>query len=484
MTISYELNFSGEVDDRIREPEYLKALLSRAVGIDAAEISVINVTKDTNTENKKRSFQKCSSPQIGKAWMDRFVSGFIDKDIKREILDQEMLRERLLKRAEMLDAAQPIVKVVIEYVRDYVSNYVLMIADEDGYLLSNHLSPELAQKSKELYLVPGARYLVDNVGHNGIGAALKLREPVVVSGDEHSKKTFHTWTCISTPLYDANREIKGVFALAVPVEQALSRFYDLIIEAGRCIENHIQKTYFRNKYQLKLAMYSELSSKFDLILNKIEKGIIILNSDDCVVACNNSALEIVGMSRDCIMGQKIIRIFSKMQEKIRIIKNSIEDEESSDMELIVLNGKSRSVEVAVDAEVIYDNKGRPLGSIITFEETRESPEPYASAVNQEVNGKEEIKGLRSNFYKINKCLRESGLISNVNGTNIRVRWKIIRLRWNLEKKEFAEQVLGLNPNQYYRYEKGTSFPTLPKTLLMASKLNCLVEEIYSVDDNS
>ncbi|MCL6634238.1 MAG: transcriptional regulator [Peptococcaceae bacterium] len=63
---------------------------------------------------------------------------------------------------------------------------------------------------------------------------------------------------------------------------------------------------------------------------------------------------------------------------------------------------------------------------------------------------------------------------------LKVRWSDIRHEYKMEKMEFATEVLGVNCNQYYRYEKGTKFPTLLNALVLAKKVNKPLEEIYQV----
>lgn len=63
---------------------------------------------------------------------------------------------------------------------------------------------------------------------------------------------------------------------------------------------------------------------------------------------------------------------------------------------------------------------------------------------------------------------------------LKIRWSDIRHEYKMEKMEFASEVLGVNCNQYYRYEKGTKFPTLLTALLLAQRVNRPIEEIYQL----
>lgn len=65
---------------------------------------------------------------------------------------------------------------------------------------------------------------------------------------------------------------------------------------------------------------------------------------------------------------------------------------------------------------------------------------------------------------------------------LKVCWSDIRHEYKMEKMEFASQVLGINCNQYYRYEKGTKFPTLLNALTLAKKVKRPVEEIYKLEE--
>jgi len=271
LTVSYELSFHDEVEDCLKDPSYLKELIVRATGVAAEKVSLtpksLTRVSDPLEQQKKllelwREFLQGRhtarsgyiNPFVRSAWEYCIASGVSSKEIKKEVLTQEILSERMLRRAEMLDAAQPVTRFILDCVRMHVPEYALVISDEDGYLLSTYCSPEIDQKAEELYIIPGARYLEENVGNNGIGTTLRLKEPMVVVGAEHFNELYHKWTAFSAPLYDVNREIIGAIALAVPVSHTIYYFFNLIIEAGRNIENDMLQKYYRNKYRYKIGI--------------------------------------------------------------------------------------------------------------------------------------------------------------------------------------------------------------------------------------
>lgn len=64
---------------------------------------------------------------------------------------------------------------------------------------------------------------------------------------------------------------------------------------------------------------------------------------------------------------------------------------------------------------------------------------------------------------------------------IKNKLKEIRMRdYLMEPEEFAK-ILDINIKSYYSYEKGSSRPTLEKSLEIAKKLNKKLEEIWYLD---
>lgn len=64
---------------------------------------------------------------------------------------------------------------------------------------------------------------------------------------------------------------------------------------------------------------------------------------------------------------------------------------------------------------------------------------------------------------------------------LRCNWKKVRHEYGMEKQEFAD-FLGINRDQYYRYEKGTAHPNLENVLRLAKKVDRPVEYIYELID--
>ena len=332
-----------------------------------------------------------------------------------------------------------------------------------------------------MYIIPGARFLEENVGNNGIGMALRLKEPVLVTGAEHFNELYHQWTCFGMPLCNANSEIIGAISLTIPSSLAPPYFFDLVIQAGRAIENDLHKKYYRMKYRCKAGLYLELLRKFDLVFNKVRRGIIIVDSELCITECNYVVLKITGYSRNFILGKHIKEILPRFEEEKMFLHDTISEERNYCNYKVTVQGKENELEFVADTDPILDERDKVLGIAVFLNRFEQAlPELFPSFLDNRVNENEEPYGLRSQICRVRENLLGDDTIKKVEGSNIAIRWKNIRHKWKLGKKDFAERVLCLNPNQYYRYENGNSFPTLPKALLLASKLECSIEDIYEV----
>jgi sigma-54 dependent transcriptional regulator, acetoin dehydrogenase operon transcriptional activator AcoR len=136
----------------------------------------------------------------------------------REILSGEELRKKKAENATFLEVATPHLKSLYHSVRG--TGAMVLLTDEDGYVISAIGDAGIVQKAKEINFVEGVRWTENEVGTNAIGNALISNEPMLLVGCEHYAVASHDWSCAAAPIHDADGHLRGVIDLSGPVEAA------------------------------------------------------------------------------------------------------------------------------------------------------------------------------------------------------------------------------------------------------------------------
>lgn len=84
-----------------------------------------------------------------------------------------------------------------------------MVCDNDGYILSRAGYGKVLHFFDNVSLSEGSTCCEKVIGTNAPSLALIVREPVVVTADEHYTKTYHPAFCAASPILDENRNLLG-----------------------------------------------------------------------------------------------------------------------------------------------------------------------------------------------------------------------------------------------------------------------------------
>ena len=83
------------------------------------------------------------------------------------------------------------------------------VCDTDGYILSRAGYGKVLHFFDNISLSEGSSCSEKVIGTNAPSLALIVREPVVVTADEHYTKTYHPAFCAASPIIDENRNLLG-----------------------------------------------------------------------------------------------------------------------------------------------------------------------------------------------------------------------------------------------------------------------------------
>jgi transcriptional regulator of acetoin/glycerol metabolism len=96
---------------------------------------------------------------------------------------QAQLRAAAERRATLITQARPVIDYIYSQIRD--SGCVMLLSDENGFLLESAGDTDFCNRAAQVALQPGACWAEDRRGTNAVGTALIEGRPIVVNGNEH-----------------------------------------------------------------------------------------------------------------------------------------------------------------------------------------------------------------------------------------------------------------------------------------------------------
>ena len=378
----------------------------------------------------------------------------------KNILSKQELDDRIIRRAELIEVSRPHLDVIEQTLRTQTTIYAIVLADEDGYCIDLRCDNRGGANSEEMYTRLGARCTEIDMGNNGIGTALRTRKPVEVEGVEHYNRQYHNWSDVGAPIGDPGQQLIGVLSIAVINEYASPYTLSMAVATVKAIEAELVGRAYREKIREKNNALSILEQKYKFVLNSLRRGALVANIDSIVNYCNNSAAEIMQTKPENVVGKHLRDIFH-LPEHNRVISNTLVKGLGVKNYQVSTGCLGNEIEIIIDTDLVFDDEKNIIGVVAIFDSLTE------------INKVEESN--RSDTVKA-----KGVEVQTKEGMKLMVKWKNIRHELEMEKKEFAKQVLKIHPNQYYGYENGSKIPTLPNILKLADIVKKNIEDIYTL----
>jgi len=160
--------------------------------------------------------------------------------LKYNFLSEEELKIKIRENSTLIEICKPYLdslSISLEEIPHIVS-----LADKEGWIIDLRGTPqELGGRDAGLCL--GSNWSEKVIGNNGIGTALRLREPVLVHGVEHFGMVYGSCSCIGVPII-SNGEILGALDISVPVQYAHPARLHILTACASSIESVL--TYINN----------------------------------------------------------------------------------------------------------------------------------------------------------------------------------------------------------------------------------------------
>lgn len=241
-------------------------------------------------------------PEIYASWLRSRAAKVDPLHMKTSILDQKEITQKLKQNKLLIDTVRPYMEKLYSIVQG--SGFYLLLCDKDGYVLDLIGDPDIiARGSHESMLVIGANRNENFAGTNAIGTALAIRNPIQIWAAEHYMEPHQKYTCSCAPIFDIKGDILGCLNLTGQAENTHVHTLGMVISAADGISKELQ---IRKAYE----EIENISAQRNRIIESVDSGLILLDSDHTIVQINSKALQMIGQERESTIGSNISNVCS------------------------------------------------------------------------------------------------------------------------------------------------------------------------------
>lgn len=136
--------------------------------------------------------------------------------------------------------------------------FILVLTDADGYILWQSGHEGLKEIARDIGFWQGSQWTESVVGTNAIGVALRTKEANIIHGYEHFAKASQRWSCVSSPIFGVDEQVKGVVDLSMPAHYP--KEIDFLVRV-QLIADYISEALQRKAYEEQKYMLQYYSSR-------------------------------------------------------------------------------------------------------------------------------------------------------------------------------------------------------------------------------
>ena len=267
-------------------------------------------------------------------------------------LTPEELQKRLDANSEFLDVAIAHMEELYQFVEG--AEFVVNIADKDGYILHLIGDEPLMREMKAGNCWPGYRWREEDVGTSVISLSLARQIPVQINDEEHYCRRGYGNTCSASPVFDPEDHLLGVIAMSGPVSKVHPHTLGMVITTTRAIENQLRIQ--------KASMDVSISNNYmKAIINSIDSGVMTIDKNGVIQGINNQGRRILKW-HESLEGRLLSSIIGK---QVNLQKLTQPGNEIVDRELTLWNG-TRESKLLYTLLPIFDSVDKMHGFIFVF----------------------------------------------------------------------------------------------------------------------
>lgn len=322
--------------------------------------------------------KKEASSDIESTWLAFMSTGKIDSDALRPEIRESWIRCRklginpydgtsptvlspsdlsalLLKKKDLIEAAVPFMKRISKVIS--YSDFFVVLTDEQGFILEIILTPDIQEELTKAMTnyKPGARWLEQDVGTNGIDLVIRSKKPFQILGAEHYAITHHPASCVSAPIFNAKNELTGTLTASGLSQATHKHTMAMILSGVEVISDEIRLREINNQLTI-------TNNRLTNVLTSMSDGVIVTDKHGIIQQVNPVVEHMIGHS---------------IETNRHAVSEFYNDESSYDNDVlgkglsynvkeVSIKSKSHSSHVLATANPIKDEQEQIVGGIIVL----------------------------------------------------------------------------------------------------------------------
>jgi diguanylate cyclase (GGDEF)-like protein/PAS domain S-box-containing protein len=238
---------------------------------------------------------------------------------------------------------------------------VIVISDEDGYLLDTLGDETIKKTIEQLGIKTGIQFSEEAMGTNVVSLTLKQNHPLQIIGTNHFHEVLHNSACYGVPFHytDVNNMLGSICIMTAGILH--NPFFLLTLTT---VVDAIERELLLRKQNHKLNVMNQI------MLSKNRNAIIVTDASGKVVDFNRLAEELSGYKREEVIGLTIYgsEVMSDLFKDV--LNNQLCYE---NVEVKYENRNNQEYVCLVDVQPIHDEKLNVIGA---FGQIRNITERY------------------------------------------------------------------------------------------------------------
>ncbi|WP_339731121.1 sigma-54-dependent Fis family transcriptional regulator [uncultured Pseudomonas sp.] len=186
------------------------------------------------------------------------------------------------------------------------SGHAVLLTDARGVILNCVTEQAEKRTFEQAGLWLGADWSEACEGTNGIGTCLVERQPLTIHQNEHFRSRHTGLTCSASPVFDPHGELLAVLDVSSARHDVSrqSQFHTMALVnlSAKAIEGcHFLRSY-EGEWLLRFHAQAEYIGQFS-------EGLLAFDGDGRVSAVNQSAINLLGLSRRLLLGRTLVEVF-------------------------------------------------------------------------------------------------------------------------------------------------------------------------------
>jgi len=162
------------------------------------------------------------------------------------------------------------------------TNFMVAFSDNEGLVLDTIYDKTCLQTDVGKSVIPGSIWAEKICGTNGLGLAVEIKKPTIVSGKEHFFIDHEKLSCFASPIKNYDGKIIGIIDASTDARSREQHTLALVNLATRSIETKL----FINKFSNELILSFHPRQEY---LSTTSVGLLAINGDGLIIGSNTNA---------------------------------------------------------------------------------------------------------------------------------------------------------------------------------------------------